>query len=216
MPTSLEEISLEQIQRLGNENISANERADILFKNFGYTPEDYFDEDKIAALNLVLLTIKKTEQGLIKEYKGFKLPENLLHITFDYFIEIVNCEFNNESLKGTELLFACFYRKNWSKPFNENEIITTAEWALKQPALCGYLGLLAFYNLFIILKETYPILYNKYDEAVESEDGRKLYDMKVMLTNDDPTKITQVEQLRITKIFEFLEQKKILSLKQKK
>lgn len=166
----------------------------------------------IATYNLFRDSLDKEMIPAVPQRIGkLKLPSrnNLLKIQLQYFIEIVNARPNQDTYHNFELLTACFYREDWSKPFNDDELITNATWLNSQPLMYNLYGVILMQELFNLLRSTYPILYSKEQDAEDEEDGRKLYDMLNGLAKDDPTKWDDARNLTLETAFTYLEEKKL-------
>lgn len=184
---------------------------------------DTIDEDDALDTYLAFEYALHNESiEILNEFKGYKLPprQNLLKIRLQHFIELVNCDIQPERFMGLEVSTACFYRKDWSKEYDEDELIDFATKLHSMPLYYSLFGIALLQQLTVTLRETYPILYQSPkdasgNEVQESEEGRKLYDMLNGLAGDDVTKWGAARNLTLETAFTFLEQKKIESEKKR-
>lgn len=168
--------------------------------------------EMIAAYNIFRDSLDREMIEAVPQRIGkLKLParDNLLKIHLQYFIEIVNCDVSIDTYQGLELLTACFYREDWNKPYDDEELLINATWLNSQPLMYNLYGVILMQNLFKTLKEVYPILYTNSGESEDEEEGRKMYDMLNGLAKDDPTKWDAARNLRLETAFAYLEEKKL-------
>ena len=201
------------MQELGLMDIEM--RASGFFDNVLNKDSKLFGEaEKVAAYDTFLTLMDNEEIEPKKKIRRLKLPKHLLNIQTKFFIEMVNGNCNPQTFEGFEVLVACFYRVDWSKDYDEDELENNIAWFTRQPFLYALWGWKLFNELGVLLKETYPILYGgKQDEEIE--DGRKLYDMLNALSKDDPNNWERSGNLPLNVTFAYLEQKKIELIKAK-
>ena len=175
---------------------------------------ELFDEATRDAVYETFLTMLVDEESAKYERSIDKLslPKNLLHIKTQHFIELINSNPDLDTSAGLDVAVACFYRKDWSKDYDEDELEVSAKWFETQPYLYGLWGYILYLELSNQLKETYPILYaGKQDDDLS--DGRKLYDMLNAISKDDPNNWKKSGNLPLNITFAYLEQKKIEQIK---
>lgn len=202
---------------------TTQQKAQVFFDTILKIDYDIIDEEDALDTYLAFKHILQNESIEIPtEFKGYKLPprNNLLKIRLQHFIELVNCDIQPEKFIGLEVSTACFYRKDWNKEYDEDELIDFATKLNGMPLYYSLFGVALFQQLILTLKETYPILYQSPkdvdgNEVQESEEGRKLYDMLNGLAGDDVTKWGAARNLTLETAFTFLEQKKIESEKKR-
>ena len=211
IPSSSLEITLAEIQQMGGD-LSDNQRADIFFKNIAKVEPSLFpDENKIAALQTFLTMLQVEKLGEPQSYKGYSFPEMMLDVRVGHLKEMVNIDPDPLFHVGSEIVAGCMYRKDWSKPFDEKEILETATYFHSQPLRYTVYAMMKFKELVDLLKELYPLLYDHHESEPTEEredDGRRMYDMIINLAKDDPTKIEQVENMKLSRAFPYMEEKK--------
>lgn len=168
LPNKTSEITLKQYQHLMGRLITNKERGEWIIQNFSKRDPAKFDDDTKAAVFLTVIKLFESDQevqkmGTIGEYS---LPETLLSIRVGHFIEIVNAIPDKDSLEDAEIIMGCLYRKDWDKDYSEKEIVETALYFQDQPLLYTLCGILSMKELFDMLSERYPLLY---DEKVNQE-----------------------------------------------
>ena len=73
---------------------------------------------------------------------------------------------------------------------------------------------LAYNNLMVELRDTFPVLYGNKNE--DKEEGRKMYSMLLGLSKDDATKWDAAKNIKVSDAFIYLETKEIEFQKRKK
>lgn len=213
IPESLEEITLEQLIELGNITEPLEQANYILKELCKVDPAKVHPDDKLpvlATMNHLLSEDKPVSAPYSFETNGktFSTLKNLLNIKVRFFIELVNSKINGESLNNYHLVAACLYREDWSKPFNEDEIIENATMFYESSSKYSFWGVEKYSTLVSLLQSTYPILYEGKQELKESE-GRRAYSMLNGLAKDDPTKWKEAEELELWRAFVWMEEKEI-------
>lgn len=210
------EITLAEIQQMGGD-ISDNQRADIFFKNIlKVEPSLFYYPQKIAGLQTFLTMLQAEKLGEPENYKCYSFPDMMLDVRVGHLKEMVNIDPDPYFHVGSEIVAGCMYRKDWTKGFDDKEIIETATYFRDKPLRYTIYAMMKFKELVDLLKELYPILYDKHENEPAEEredDGRRMYDMVISLAKDDPTKIEQVENMRLSRAFPYMEEKKIQFIK---
>ena len=218
IPDSPEEITLEQMQHLGFPKPPHTTSWEVFFKEIlKLDPALFFEADMVKAYSIFLDKITNYQiKEIPKKISIGSLPESLINIKVGHLIEIVNVEVNETTLFGSNILAACFYRKDWSKEFNENEIIKGANELIKKPLIFSMYGIILKQQLFFELNEIFPILYDKGETEDDAPDnGRKSYDLLNGLAKDNPLDWDRAKNLSVATAFAYLEQKKIEAIKNK-
>ena len=196
------------------------EKADEFFKLILDKNIDDFDyQTKIATMSTCFRLLEAENIGEAPESikinrVTYKLPKYLLDMQVKFMIELVNLELDMETFRHFHLCCACFYREDWSKPFTREEYFKNAKVFHDAQFIYSLWSLSMFDKLIVTLKNNYPILYESEGEEGKS-DGRKMYDVLNALSNDDPTKQEQAENLPLWRAFTWLEQNRITQLNQK-
>jgi len=212
IPDSLEEITLAEIQEISKVD-DILEQAKVFFNTIVKKDASKFDDTTIiatlqTALNLWQTTISKEA---FKEIGEYKLPKNLMDIRVGHLIELANIEV--DQYEGLELIAGCLYRKDWNKKFNSDEIIETAYAFRDMGADKALSASIAYNELMVQLRDTFPVLYSNKNE--EKEEGRKMYSMLLGLSKDDATKWDAAKNIKVADAFIYLETKEIEFQKQK-
>jgi len=213
IPESLEEMTLEQLIELGDIK-DATEQADYVIKEIcKVNPDKVHPEDKLpilATINHYMTENKVSSAPLHFETNGrkFSTLKNLLNIKVRHFIELVNSKVDGDSLSNYHLVAACMYREDWSKEFDEDEVIDNAGMFYESSSKFSFWGVEKYSELVSLLQSTYPILYEGKQENKESE-GRRAYSMLNGLAKDDPTKWKVAENLELWRAFVWMEEKEI-------
>lgn len=147
--------------------------------------------------------------------KKFNTLENLLNIKVRYFIELVNIDLSEDKFDHFHLVAALIYREDWTRPFDESEVIENATLFYKSSPKFSIWGVEMYSKLITLLRDTYPILYEGKQENKESE-GRRAWSMLNGLAKDDPTKWEEAENLELSKAFVWMELKEIQRQNEKK
>lgn len=208
------------IQRLGS--ATPKQGAKLLFKEVlkVHNPTKLFNEEvMIATLSTMFVLMSKQKRGEPEDNKEYKLPRfpdntiDLLSIPVKSFIEMINADIK-EDFTNYEILCGCLWRKDWSKPINDNEIIETALHFREQPFIYALWAAELMNKTTKTLQETYPILYEGGEES--KSEGRRLVDLVDGLAQNDVTKWEAVENITLKRAFTYLEQCKIRALNEKK
>lgn len=222
IPDSSKEFTLEQFQTLMGKLKTNKERGEYILQEFSGKDISLFDDDTKTSVFLTVMSLLNQEKHgePPKEIQGYKHPSNLLQIRVGHLLEIVNADVDGESLERAEILMGCFYRKDWSKDFSEEEIVKTMEFFLKRPMVESFAGVFLIKELMQTLRDVYPLLHDEQiDREVdmpESEDeGRKMYSMLNGLTNHKATEWDKAKNMMLKDAYVFLEEKKKEYLKEK-
>jgi hypothetical protein len=142
-----------------------------------------------------------------------KKHETLLNMQLAFLYELINLKIDPEKYKAIDNVAALIYREDWSKPFNQTEYFENALMFEKSKCKFSLWGMQKFNELIVILKDTYPILYQGNNE--DKEDGRKMYDMINAISGDVVSNQKAALEVEIFRAFEWMEAKKIESIKRK-
>mgnify|MGYP000023531290 CR=1 FL=1 len=212
IPEDFSEITLAEIQEITKEEDLTKQVA-AFFKVIKADVNLFKESDALAVYQTALSLWAKTKPSKpLKEINGYKLPSNLIDIRVGHLIELANIELND--YEGAELVAGCFYRKDWSKPFDSDEIIETAYMFRDLGVDKSMSALLAYQELMETLRDLFPVLYNNKGE--DKEEGRKMYSMLLALSKDDATKWDAAKSIKVSDAFTYLETKEIEFQKQKK
>lgn len=140
-----------------------------------------------------------------KKLGPYKLPYEILLCPFQYFVEMIEANCNPETYDNYEIVAACFYRKDWTKPFNAIELMETAEWFKSQPFLYSLWGVHLLEELGKRMRETYPDLYI---DGEESTDRERMHVLINGLAKDDVTKYKEIGNTSIADVMTYLSVKK--------
>lgn len=206
------------MQRLGQAPLKS--RPAILCREVIGKSPNLFDEANLNAMYQTFLhLLEQDEIGIAPKKIGFwnpiYRPKHLLDIKVQYFIEMVNAEANHITYEGWDTVAACFYRKNWNKPFEPDDLERTAKRFKKLPLYYAAHGIQLFGELVETLRNTFPVLYDNKLVDDEEEENIKLYDMLNGLSGHDVNKWEQSANLPLHKAFRWLEQMKIQQIKEK-
>jgi hypothetical protein len=148
--------------------LTNKERGEWLIKNFSKRDPAKFDDETKAAVFLTTYKLLDSSKSVSPQDKigDYHLPQVLLRIKVGHFIEIINAVPDASTLEGAEIVMGCLYRKDWSKDYSEDEIVETAEYFLDRPLYDTIGGIVKMKELFNMLSERYPLLY---DEKVNRE-----------------------------------------------
>lgn len=206
------------MQLLGREKVK--ERATFWFNNIVKRDSEEFVKEAIELAYMTFFSMLNDEKiedspDIIK-VGGMTLKkcDNLLDMQVKYLIEAVNLRLEDEWLIDHHMLAACFYRKDWSKPFNKNEYFEVAKAFYYSPVVFALYAQQLFNKLILNLQENYPVLYGGSSDE-EKTDGRKMYDLLNNLSGNDPTKQEIAENLPIFRAFTWMEQNKIDEINRK-
>lgn len=213
VPTTLEDITLEQVQSITESEDLTIQADTFLIEYSKVDPLLFDDETKLAIWQTAIKMLSENELSKPKEVIGkYRLPTKTLSIKVGHLIELVNIAL--DGYNGLELIAGCIYRKDWSLPYSESEIIETAHHFRTLPIIHSVHAQLFYQDIITDLKEIYPILYEGKQEE-EQDTGRKMYDLLLSLSNQDFTKWSAVRNEIVSDAFLFLETKKIEYDKQK-
>ena len=211
LPESFEEIKLKHLAELV-EIESQEEQADYILReisNVNPTKVDPSEKLPILAVFTHLIKQKKLVSAPWEiETNSMKMsvPENLLKIKVKHFVELVNLDLT-DGYKNHHVLAALMYREDWSKPFDEDEVIDNAKMFWESSSKFGIWAAELFEKLITLLKNTYPILYEKKES--EKSEGRRAYGMLNGLAQDNPTQWEKAENLELWRAFTWMELKAI-------
>lgn len=144
---------------------------------------------------------------------GEQYLPNPLSVKLRFLIELANLEFDVSKFHLLDNITALIYREDWSKPFTTQEYFDNAKFFEGQVCKYSFWGVAKYNELIVTLKDTYPILYQ--DNSDDKTDGRKMFDMLNAISGDSPTNQEAAEDLAISRAFEWMEHKKIESIKRK-
>lgn len=204
------------MQQLGSVE-TIEERITIFFKHIKIDKELFTIEKQIALLSTFLKLIEMDDIGeppeVIKTVDGkYNKPTQLLKMPFKFFIELLNVELTDD-LKYFHAIPAIMYRKDWSKPYSDEEYLAGQELFYKEQFRYALWAMKVFDNLVVTLKENYPILYK--GGSSEQESGRRMYSVLRRVSNGDITKMEAVEKLELWRVMSWLEQEEIEYINQK-
>lgn len=200
------------MQRLGSQ--AAHLRATSFFREIVKESPNLFEREVVESAYQLFVTMVEADPignppKKIGFFKPLYLPKHLLDMQVRYLIELVNCNANPETYEHFEVVAACFYRRNWKKPFNADEFEATQERFKKMPLLYSAWGIKLYGELIQLLKDTYPILYD--DQLVKDEpedDGVKMYDLLDALSKENPNAWEESENLPLWRAFRWMEVQK--------
>ena len=144
---------------------------------------------------------------------GDQYLPNPLGVKLKFLMEAANLEFNVAKFHLLDNITALMYREDWSKPFTIQEYFDNAKFFESQVCKYSFWGVAKYNELIVTLKDTYPILYQ--DNSDDKTAGRKMFDMLNAISGDSPTNQEAAEDLEISRAFEWMEHKKIESIKRK-
>ena len=204
------------MQLLGSAE-TIEEKIAIFFKHIDKNPNLFTIEKQMAVVSTFLKLIEMDDIGeppeLIKTKDGKRyLIKELLKMPFKFFIELLNVELTDD-LKYFHAIPALFYRKDWTKPYSDEEYLESQQLFHKEQFRYTLWAMKVFDNLIVTLKENYPILYKGGSNIEES--GRRMYSVLRRISNGDITKMEDVEKLKLWRVMSWLEQEEIEYINQK-
>lgn len=140
------------------------------------------------------------------ELKGvtYHLPSNLLNTKLGHYIEAINAKTKEGSYENWNLLAACIYREDHSKPFNEDELINNAILFWQSSCKIGYWGVKKYSELITLLRITFPILYESKGSTADKDEGVRGYEMLNSVANNQVLKWEDAKNIRLANVFHWL------------
>lgn len=222
IPSNTTDLTLGQFQHIMRDIRTNDQRGAYILKEFSKKNPDDFEPEKREAIFLTMMKLMEFDkvENLPTKIDGYKLPAHLLKIRVGHFIEIVNAQPDSENLDNAEIVAGCLFRKDWDADFSEEEILDTAYKFREKPLLYTLTAMLKMAELFQMLQETYPLLYdkqiNKEAEIEETEDeGRRLYDMLQGLAGGQFINWRKAKNEILADAFVYLEEVKKEQIKQR-
>jgi len=204
------------MQALGTQ--TEKEQVKTFFRHIGYDTALFSEDDQLAILYTFIYKISNEDVGepdKVINYNGksFKRIDDLMDMPLKFLVELVNIDVNSETFEFFYAVTALIYRKDWDKPFNKNEYLENQKFFFDAPFIYSLYSMKLFSELIVNLQENYPVLYK--GEQVEENDGRKMYGLLKILSNDDATKMEKAEMMPIWRAFSWMEQTRIEEINKK-
>ena len=206
---------MDQVISLGKiEDVT--EQADYILENYcKVNPKDIDPDEKVPLMAVIGHLISEAKlvsapYSFETNSLKFNTPKNLLRIKIRYFVDLVNQEFEIENY---HVIAALIYREDWSKDYNEDEIIRNAELFYGISCKYAYWGAEQFANLLNLLKETYPVLYK--NKAPKESEGRRMYNLVHAFAKEFSMSPTVAGNEELSTLMIWLEEKEIERLNEK-
>ena len=208
---------MEVLELSGKHDVPIDEFK-VIFKHFN--PKAKLDDEQMIAA-MMTMNVYMKQNPLPPAPESFEIdgivyrcPDHPLELQVDHFKELANAKIKDGSFEYYNWVAALIYQEDHLAPFNGKRSVEVAKMLWTKSCKFSLWGMEKYKEMLSLLRDTFPILYEKKGDDEEDE-GVRAFGMVNALAKDDPTRWAEAGRLQIATAFRWIELKEIESRREK-